>query len=141
MAAVTVTAFRPVSPPAYEVNDRGQAAVAITKGQLLIVTAATPGTGYEYVVGLATTTTTDPHGIALMDAAAGSLVSIGVQGEADGYTGLTPGAPLYPSTTVAGGIDTVAPVYYNAATTPAVNVPATPRIRALTATRIRYSFV
>jgi len=130
MAAVTAGTLRPVSPPAYEVNDRGQAAVAITKGQLLIITAATPGTGYEFVVALATTTTTDPHAIALMDAAAGSLASIGIQGEMDGYTGLTPGAPLWPSATVAGGTDTTAPTG-----------AGSPRIRALTATRIRYSFV
>jgi hypothetical protein len=136
MAAVTVGTLHPVSPPGYEVNDKGQAAVAITKGQLLIIATTTPNAGFEKVWALATTATTTAHGIALMDAAAGGVVSVGIQGEMDGYTGLTPGAPLFPSGAVAGGIDTTAPTAF--ATTPAVT--ASPNVRAVTPTRIRYNF-
>jgi hypothetical protein len=75
MAAVTVGTLHPVSPPGYEVNDKGQAAVAITKGQLLIITTTTPNAGFEKVWALTTTSTTAAHGIALMDAAAGAVVS------------------------------------------------------------------
>ncbi|HVL41282.1 MAG TPA: hypothetical protein VM348_03930 [Brevundimonas sp.] len=141
MAAVTRVKARPVSPPGYEVNDKGKAAVAITAGDLLIITDATPGNGYEKVWDLAPTTTDNAHGIALMDAKAGLIVSVGIQGEMDGFSGMTPGDPLYPSGDVAGGIDTTAPEYYGAATTPEVSVPAQADIRAISATRIRYSFV
>lgn len=137
MAAVTRVKARPVSPPGYEVNDKGQAAVDLTAGDLLIITNATPGNGYEKVWDKATTSTANAHGIALMDAKAGQIASVGIHGEMDGYSGLTPGAALYPSTSVAGGIDTTAPDY--AATTPAV--PSLPNVRAITATRIRYNFV
>jgi hypothetical protein len=140
MAAVTVGTLHPVSPPGYEVNDKGQAKVAITKGQLLIITNDTPNAGFEKVWDKAATTTSEPHGIALMDAAAGAVVSVGIQGEMAGYTGLTAGAGLYPSGSVAGGIDTTAPEFYAAATTPAVSVPVASRIRAISTTRIRYNF-
>jgi hypothetical protein len=129
MAAVTIGTLRPVTVPGYEVNDKGQAATAITKGQLLVITAATPGSGYDKVYDKAPTTATDPAGIALMDAAAGGLVSVGIHGEMDGFTGLTPNAMLYPSATVAGGIDTAKPA------------GAIERIRAVSPTRIRYAFV
>ena len=56
-----------------------------------------PGSGYITVWDKAPTTTTDPAGIASMDAAAGATVSVGIQGEMDGFTGLTPGANVYPS--------------------------------------------
>jgi hypothetical protein len=129
MAAVTVGTLRPVTVPGYEFNDKGQAAVAITKGNLLVITAAAPGSGFDKVWDKAPITNTDPHGIALMDAAAGATVSVGIQGEMDGFTGLTQGAPLYPSASVIGGIDTAKPT------------GAVERIRAVTATRIRYAFV
>lgn len=129
MAAVTVGTLHPVSVPGYEYNDKGQAAVAITKGNLLIITATAPGSGYDKVWDKAPITVTDPHGIALMDAAAGATVSVGIQGEMDGFTGLTPGANVYPSASVIGGIDTAKPS------------GAVERIRAVSATRIRYSMV
>ena len=137
MAAVTKGNLRPVIVPGYEVNDKGQAKVAIAKGDLLIMVTDTPANGFERVWDKATTSTTTAHGIALMDAKIGGIVSVGIQGEMDGFTGLTVGAPLFPSGSVAGGIDTTAPTAF--ATTPAVT--ATPNIRATTATRIRYSFL
>ena len=127
---------RPVSPPGYEVNDKGQAAVDLTAGQLLIITNATPNAGFEKVWDKATTSTTTAHGIALMDAKAGGIVSVGIQGEMDGFSGMTPGAPIFPSGSTAGGLDTTAPTAF--ATTPAVT--ATPDVRAISATRIRYRF-
>jgi hypothetical protein len=129
MAAVAIGTLHPDTPAGMEYNAKGQAATAITKGQLLIVTAAAPGAGYLTVWDKATTATTDPGGIALMDCAAGGTVSVGIVGEMDGFTGLTPGAFLYPSASVAGGIDTSKPA------------GAVERMRALSATRIHYAFV
>lgn len=135
MAAVTRVKARPCSPPAYEVVESAAVLTeAVVAGDLLILGAA----GWSK----ATTTTDNAHGIALQDGYAGQRdASIGIQGEMDGFSGMTPGAPLYPSTAVAGGIDTVAPEFYGAATTPAVSVPAQADIRAVSASRIRYSFV
>jgi hypothetical protein len=64
--------------------------------------------------------------------------SILFQGEIDGFSGLTPGVPLFPSASTAGGLDTTVPTFYGAATTPAVAVPAMPRIWALSATSIYF---
>lgn len=133
MAAVTKVKVRPVTPVAYEVNDKGTLVVDVLAGDLLIITAS----GWDK----ATTSTPEAHGIALLDGFAGGVASVGIQGEMDGFSGLTPGNTLYPSGSVAGGIDTTATTYYSAATTPAVAVPAIPRIRAVSATRIRYCFV
>ena len=130
MAAVTVVRPRPVSPPGYEFNDRAQAAADIDVGELVSITSATPGNGYEYVVDLAAADA-EPQaidGIALMDAKAGQLVSIGIIGEMDGFSGMTRGARLYPSATVPGGIDTTATTNLNA------------NMKAVTASRIRYNF-
>lgn len=137
MAAITRVKARPVAPVGYEVNDKGQAAAAIVAGDLLVITNGTPGNGFDKVWDKAPTSTVNAHGIALMDCAAGQVVSVGIQGELDGYSGMTPGAAAYPSGSVAGGLDTTAPSY--AATTPVV--PAIPNIRSVTATRIRFNFV
>jgi aconitase B len=141
MAAVTKGTLHPVSPPGYEVNDKGQAAAAITKGDLLVITSATPGLGYDKVFDKAAAGAIDVDGIALMDAVSGRTVEVGIQGEMDGFTSLTPGNKLYPSASVAGGLDTTAPTFYSAATTPAVAVPAGSRIKAITTTRVRYNFL
>jgi hypothetical protein len=78
-------------------------------------------------------------GFAAQDYAEGRQdCSILFQGELDGFSGMTPGAPIYPSAGTAGGLDTSAPAYYAAATTPAVSVPAAPRIWALSATSIYF---
>jgi len=129
MAAVTKGTLRPVLVPGYEYNDKGQAKVAIAKGDLLIIAPDVPASGHEMVWDKAPVSTAEPAGIALKDAAIGATVSAGIQGEMDGYTGLSRGNLLYPSAAVAGGIDT------------AVLAASTPRIRAVTATRIRYAFV
>ncbi len=48
------------------------------------------------------------QGIAITDGPANWVMDIGKIGEMDGYSGLTPGAPLYASAGVIGGIDTTA---------------------------------
>lgn len=142
MAAVTRVKAHPVSPPAYEVNDKGQAAAALVAGDQLVLVTTTPGNGFEKVWDKAPTTgITEADGIALMDAKSGAIVSVGIQGEMDGFSGMTPGAKLYPSGSTAGGLDTTALTYYSAATSPAVAVPAPARVKAITATRIRYSYL
>jgi hypothetical protein len=126
MAAVTRVKARPCSPAGYEVNDKGVAVEAWVAGDLLTNGAS----GWSK----AATGTKIAHGIGLQDAYAGQgNCSIGIQGEMDGFSGLTPGAALYPSASVAGGIDTTAAEI-------ATGV-AVPQIRAATATRIRFSFV
>jgi hypothetical protein len=134
MAAVTRVKARPVTPAGYEVVDKGIAVEAWVAGDLLVNGAS----GWSK----APTGTLLAHGIALQDAYAGQGgCSIGLHGEMDGFSGLTPGDPLYPSGAVAGGLDTTAAVWSAAATTPAVSVGVQPQIRAATATRIRYLFV
>jgi hypothetical protein len=129
MAAVSIGTLKPVTVTAYEVNDKGQAAVDLVRGTLVVQTAATPGSGFEVVWDKAATTVTDPAGIVLMDCKAGGTVAVGIHGEMDGYTGLTPGSFVYPSGSVAGGIDTTKPS------------GAIERMRAASTTRIRFCFV
>lgn len=122
MAAVTRVKARHVTPVNYEVVDKGLAAEAITAGDLVKNTAS----GWVKLPG----GELEAHGIALKDYYAGQDgCDFGIQGEMDGFSGLTPGAPLYPSASVAGGLDTTAVV------------GATIRVRAAKATRIRYNFV
>lgn len=130
MAAVAKGKVRSVSPTGYEVNDKGQAKVAIAVGDLIVIAPDPAPRGFEMVFDKAPVTgITEAHAIALTPAEAGQLVNVAIQGEVDGFTGLTPGAPLYPSTVTAGGIDTTA------------IAGATVRIRAITATRLRVSFI
>lgn len=122
MAAVTRTKGRPVTPVGYEVNDKGVCAADWTTGDELINSAA----GWV----LAPAGALEAHGIALNPAKIGDRgCDIGLQGEMDGFSGLVPGAALYPSATVAGGLDTTAVA------------GATIRVRAAATTRIRYSYV
>lgn len=121
-----------VSPPGYEVVDVGTATEAISSGQLVVRTAS----GWSK----APAGTQFAHGVALKDYIAGQGgCDFLIQGEMDGYDasgGITPGAPIYPSASVAGGLQTDV---LTVATTPAVTV--TPQIRAATATRLRFNFV
>jgi hypothetical protein len=126
MAAITRVAPLHVSPPAYEVIDRGRATEAIAVSDQIVIAG---NSGSEQRVSKCAAGAIECHGIALNSATAEGLVEYGVQGEMDGFSGLTPGAPLYPSASTAGVIDTTA--------------TATPiaRVRAILPTRIRYSFV
>jgi hypothetical protein len=139
MAAVTRSKARYVTPVAYEVNDKGALTEAVTAGDQLIIS------GYEGGVpkwSKCSTSSAEAHGMAISDGYAGEGgFSVMIQGEMDGFSGMTPGQALYPSTSVAGGLDTTATVWYTVATTPVVNVPAYPRVRAVTPTRIRVNYV
>jgi hypothetical protein len=121
VAAITRVAPLAVTPTAYEVIDRGMATEAIGVSDQIVITAS----GISKCAAGAL----ECHGIALKPAAANMLCEYGVQGEMDGFSGLTPGAALYPSPSIAGVIDT-APV-----------ASAVIRVRAVTSSRIRYSFV
>jgi hypothetical protein len=130
MAAVTKGVLHPVTVPGYDVSDKGQAKVDLAVGDLVIITNDAPTVGYEKVWDKAPITgITEAHGIVLAAAKAAGTVSVGIHGEMDGFSGLTRGAVLYPSTATAGGIDTTA------------IAAATERIRAVTASRIRFLFL
>lgn len=128
MAAVTRVKSRPTTVVGYEVNDKGSAAEALTAGDLLKITGATANDAPVWSRLPAGQTEAD--GIALQDFYAGQAgISVGIHGEMAGFSGLTPGAPLYPSATVAGGLDTSAVA------------GSTIRVKARTATSIRFCFV
>lgn len=120
MAAVTRVLARVVTPVGYEVVDRGKAVTAWTAGDLLKLGAS----GWSK----ASAGATEVDGIGLKDAYAGQDgCDVGIQGEMDGWSGMTPGTALYPSGSVAGGLDTTA--------------AGVIRVKAVSATRIRYNFV
>lgn len=120
MAAVTRVKGRPCTPAGYEVNDKGTLTEAVNAGDLLKNGAS----GWSKAAAGAT----EADGIALQDGYSGqSGFSIGIQGEMDGFSGMTPGTALYPSGSVAGGLDTTA--------------AGAIRVKAVSATRIRYSFI
>src|SRR5690349_15060236 len=96
---ITVSEARPCTPVGYEVVDKTTAAcpllVAVAVGDLL----AQGSTGWTKTA----TNATDADGIALKVGVAGQIgFDIGIHGEMDGFSGLTPGAALYPSLTNAG---------------------------------------
>lgn len=122
MAAVTRVKGRPVTPVGYEVVDPGLAAEDFEAGDQAKLTAA----GWVKLPAGAD----EADGIALQKYYAGQGgCSFGIHGEMDGFSGLTPGTRLYPSASVAGGLDTTAVS------------GATVRVKAVTATRIRYCYV
>ena len=126
MAAVTRVKARPCTPVGYEVVDKCALAADVVAGDLLKYTGASSD-------GLAVMTkaaagATEADGIALQDGYSGQAgFSVGIQGEMDGFSGMTPGAALYPSASVAGGLDTTA--------------AGAIRVKAVRPTRIRYNFV
>lgn len=101
MAAVTRVKARVVTPVGYEFVTPAQTVTeAVTAGDLLILSA----TGWARS-GAATPAA--KHGFAAQDYVSGqSDCSILTTGEMDGWSGLTPGAPLYPGVT--GGLDDAA---------------------------------
>jgi hypothetical protein len=111
-----------VTPVGYEVVDKGKLTQDVVAGDLLTLGAS----GWSKAAAGAA----EAHGIALQNGYNGQAgFSVGIQGEMDGFSGMTPGAPLFPSGSVAGGLDTTQPT------------DAVARVRAVTATRIRYNFV
>lgn len=123
MAAITRVKGRPVTPVGYEVNDKGTLTEDVTAGDLL--KNGSSGWSKAPITGI-----TEADGIALQDGYSGqSGFSIGIHGEMDGFSGMTPGTSLYPSTATAGGLDTTA------------ITGAAVRVKARTATRIAFNFV
>lgn len=106
MAAVQkASRIRLISPPGYQVVDRGYANEDFEAGDLILISStAPPSTEYDFSVDLATGTAF--HGVVLKDCLEGGLVEFVKIGELSGYTGLTPGMPL---TVVGGVLDTTAP--------------------------------
>jgi hypothetical protein len=127
MAAINRVKARPASPGGYEVNDSGTYTEAVVAGDQLIINGVSANGQKTW--GKAGLAVKEGHGIALLDGYLGGVADVGIQGEMDGYSGLTPGQDLYPSTATAGGIDTTAVA------------AATVRVRAVSDTRIRYSYV
>lgn len=126
MAAVTRVKGRPCTPVGYEVVDKVELAGDVVAGDLLKLNGSM--SGGQPIATKAAAGATEADGIALQDGYAGQRgFSMGIQGEMDGFSGMTPGTPLYPSASVAGGLDTTA--------------AGAIRVKAVTDTRIRYSFV
>lgn len=120
MAAITRVKARPCTPVGYEVVDKGNLTENVTAGDLL----KNGANGWSRLAAGAT----EADGIALQDGFAGQRgFDVGIQGEMDGFSGMVPGTPIYPSPAVAGGLDDEA--------------AGAIRIKAATASRIRYSFV
>ena len=139
MAAVTrIATAHPIMPPGYE----DTAAIHTTAGEALeagdlVYLDGTDGwklaTETEAVAG-------KQLGFAAQDYMSGEVgISILLRGEMEYGSGMTPGDPLWPGA-VAGDLDDTAPDFYAAATTPAVAVPLTPNIHAMSATAIRFQF-
>lgn len=127
MPDITSVRPRPCTPAGYEFNDVCELAADVTAGQLLTYTGDMSGN--MAVMTVAAVGATDVHGIALQDGKAGDRgVDVGIHGEMDGFSGLTPGTKLYRSGDTAGAIGTTAVATQGA------------RIVAVTDTRVRFSF-
>lgn len=127
MAAVTKVKPRSVQIPGYELNDVCELVAAVDAGDLLVYNGVEVN-GMPQMVR-ATAGAGEADGIALRDGYAGERgFDVGIIGEMDGFAGLTPGAGLYPSASVAGGIDTTRPT------------GAAAQIKAVRSTRIRFNF-
>lgn len=126
MAAIQKVAPIYVSPPGYEVIDRGFARETIEAGDPIIIDSV-PYKDRTYDCAVRKATGTEAHGIALKNVTAGGTCEFALQAEMDGFTGLTPGAAL---TIVGGAIDDTAPA-----------AGVSTQIRAVNTTRIRFVFV
>lgn len=141
MAALTVVKVRHVTPVAYEYIVRGEVDGAVTAGDQLVQSGSMGASGHP-IYSKAATSDVSAHGMALEDAlVAGQVIDVGKLGEADGFSGLTPGAAAYTSSGTAGKLDTTARTFYAVATTPAVAVPVKAQVRALTTTRVAYNYM
>lgn len=127
MAQVTVNRARPCTPAGYEVVDRCVLAEDVEAGDLLVYTGAMEG-GLP-VMEKAAASATVVHGIALKPGYSGEAgFDVGIQGEMDGFSGLTSGTPLYASST-SGKLDTTQPT------------GAETQVRAVRPGRIRFTFI
>lgn len=128
MAAPTRVKVRNVTVVAYEVNDKVQLAVDVEPGDQLQYTGAT-SRGQSVMTKLPIDAL-EADGIALRKGYAGERgFDVGLHGEMDGFSGLVPGTPYFPSGAIAGGLDST------------VVVDATIRVKAVKTTRIRFCYV
>lgn len=105
MAAITSN-FPSLATPTGEARiRRGQAGVAIARGEAVAISGTPTSKMWETRYILAPTEAT-AVGIALNDAAAGAQVNVLIDGEIGGFADLTPGAQL---SVVAGVLDDTAP--------------------------------
>lgn len=127
MAAITRSNPLYVSPPAEGAwIMRGQASVDLAVSDPVVIdAAANPDARYDTAYKKATAEAY-VDGIALFPVKAGGMVEVMVSGEMDGFSGLTPGAPL---SVAAGVIDTTAP-----------GAGIAPQLRAISKTRIAKLF-
>ena len=96
MAEVTLLKGRYVTIPGYEVVRKGVATETLKAGEAVVQSAA----GFSKAPANAL----DVHAVAIQDYYAGQDdCSFMIHGEMEGFSGLTPGAALHASTTVAGG--------------------------------------
>lgn len=124
MAAITVGTISLCSPVGYENVQFGYAGDDFDAGDLVIISGTPPDARWDCAFEAADAAIA--HGIVLKDVTEGGTAEVAFRGEIDGYSGLTPGAPL---TVASGVIDNTAPA--NTQVGAAV-------IRAVSATRIRF---
>lgn len=128
MAAVNRVKARNCTVVGYEVNDKVQLSEDVVAGDLLKFTGVV--VNGMAVMGLNPGGEIDADGMAIKDGYAGQRgFDVAIHGEADGFSGLVPGTPLFPSAAVDGGLDTTEPE------------GAPVRVKAVTATRVRFLFV
>ena len=125
MAAITAVAPILTSLPAQEDVFYAYAGGNIDAGDPVIITTAVPSSKWEMTVTKAAAAVA--HGICLKTVSTGGTAEVAWRGEMDGFSGLTPGAPL---TVASGEIDNTAP-----------GAGVSTQIRAVTATRIRWDLV
>lgn len=127
MAAVTYTAasISLCSPVGYEAVQHGYAGDDFVPGDLVIISGTPPSTRWDCAFEHAAAAIA--HGIVLKTCSEGGTVEVAYVGEMDGFSGLTPGAPL---SIASGVIDDTAP----ANTQVGASV-----VRAVNATRIRFN--
>lgn len=115
MSAVTKVKLRPVTIPGYEVVEKGTYTEDVVRGDQLVING-------DKTWGKCPTGALEARGIALLDGFSGGVANVGIQGEMDGYSSLpTNGAYLYPSDSVAGGLDTAPPAVSNAVQVVTIN--------------------
>jgi hypothetical protein len=129
MALVAESKVRNVTPVAYEFNIRARLSEDISGAGTQLVYTGVITDGVPVMSKAPTTGITEADGISLEKGSAGDVIDVGISGELDGFTGMTPGAKLYPSTTSAGRLDTTA------------IANAVVRVKAHSATRIRFHYV
>ena len=136
MAAVTRVKARHVAPVGYEWIDTCELYEDVVAGDLLEFTG-TVTDNMPVMRKLAAGANAEADGVALKDGFAGQRgFDYGIHCEMDGWSGMTPGAPLYSSASTAGGIDTSA----NGVTPTAGAAPVSYGLvgKAVKATRIRF---